>query len=318
MKHLGSCNTSIPAGLALLALIAPCVGAQPTVEFTNTDPIEINTRESAPIDGRVRPVRATPYPSTINVSGFLASETIDKVTVTLHGLFHEVPDDIDILLVGPHGQNILILSDAGGGWAIDPELGVSITLDDDAAGPLPDDDALVAGRFQPTNHVEDDAPDVFPEPQDDNGVPLGPAPIPSPATELAVFSGTRPNGTWELYVMDDDVLDAGKIAGGWSLVIRAGTPLAAFRRGDSNEDGMVNLSDAVFTLAALFLGGEQPDCADAADADDDGALTLSDAVYTLNHLFRGGVQPPLPGPVDCGPDPTEDAFVCGAPSTCRG
>jgi hypothetical protein len=81
------------------------------------------------------------------------------------------------------------------------------------------------------------------------------------------------------------------------------------RRGDANSDGAVNIADAVFTLAALFQGGPQPGCPDAADADDDGALALTDAVALLNYLFRGGAAPPAPGAEACGADPSADALA---------
>jgi subtilisin-like proprotein convertase family protein len=304
--------------LAHLTLYGAPLGAQVTVELTNPDPIKINTSRVPGNDGRARAARATPYPSAIEVSGFLASETIEKVTVTLHELFHEVPDDIDILLVGPTGLSIVILSDAGGGNAIDPQSPVTLTLDDDAERPVPDDDPLAPGRFQPSNHEleEDDDADVFPEPVDGNGAPAGPAPEASPATRLSVFAGSHPNGQWRLYVVDDDVLDAGRIGGGWSLTIRTAAQAPPFRRGDSNQDAAINLTDAVWTLSALFLGGAQPACADAADADDDGSVNIADAVYTLNHLFRGGPEPPAPGPAACGSDPTGDDLPCLPPPQC--
>ena len=62
-----------------------------------------------------------------------------------------------------------------------------------------------------------------------------------------------------------------------------------FRRGDSNDDGAVDLADAVFTLRSLFSSvGESPGCRDAADANGDGTLEVTDAIYELNHLFLGG------------------------------
>ncbi|MBI4607336.1 MAG: family 10 glycosylhydrolase [Planctomycetes bacterium] len=80
-----------------------------------------------------------------------------------------------------------------------------------------------------------------------------------------------------------------------------------FVRGDANDDGAVDISDAVAILAHLFLGGGAPRCPDAADANDSGKLDLSDAVYLLGHLFLGGRAPPAPFPLP-GRDPTEDAL----------
>jgi len=80
----------------------------------------------------------------------------------------------------------------------------------------------------------------------------------------------------------------------------------AFRRGDANSDGGLNLSDAVFLLDGLFRGGSPAACHDAADMNDDGALNLTDAVYVLDYLFRGGTAPPPPGPAGCKEDPTLD------------
>src|SRR5262245_11431490 len=73
-------------------------------------------------------------------------------------------------------------------------------------------------------------------------------------------------------------------------------PDPLFRRGDSNADGALNLTDAISTLNHLFIAGPAVPCEDAADADDDGRLNLTDAVYSLNHLFIAG--PPPPEPID--------------------
>jgi len=76
-----------------------------------------------------------------------------------------------------------------------------------------------------------------------------------------------------------------------------------FRRGDTNGDTTVDISDAVTMLMWLFSGGAPPGCMDAADSNADGDPDLSDAVYTLTFLFQGGDAPPLPGPTSCGPAP---------------
>jgi len=203
-------NSIINLGCFVLgAVFAESLCGAVAVTFANTNFIIIH--DTAPFGH----APATPYPSTINVSGFSPSDTVQKVTVTLHNLRHSTPDDLDILLVGPSGQNLIVLSDAGGGFA-DPDVPITITLDDDAASEVPDDgpdiDPLGSGTYRPSNF---EAVDVFPTP----------APSPSTATNLAVFSGTNPTGNWQLYIVDDDALDSGSISNGWSLTIQ--TPSSA-------------------------------------------------------------------------------------------
>ena len=85
-----------------------------------------------------------------------------------------------------------------------------------------------------------------------------------------------------------------------------------FIRGEVNSDARVNVTDPVFIVMHLFLGGEPPSCEDAADTNDDGVIDLSDAVYELAYLFAGGPPPPWPGPFRAGHDATPaDAFHCG-------
>ncbi|WP_134704977.1 DUF11 domain-containing protein [Ammoniphilus sp. YIM 78166] len=161
---------------------------QLTQSFANPAPIIINVQGPA-----------TPYPSTINVAGLTG--TIVKVTVTLSNISHTFPADLDILLVGPLGQNVLLLSDVGGNQDI---VGVTLTFDDDASTQVPT--PIVSGTFRPTNMG---GGDNFP----------APAPSPPYGSALSVFNGTNPNGTWNLFVFDDKPMDSGTIAGGWSLTI---------------------------------------------------------------------------------------------------
>src|SRR5204863_3033302 len=89
---------------------------------------------------------ATPYPSTINVSGM--SGTISDVTVTLRNVSHTWPADIDILLVGPGGQKAVIFSDVGGGNDIN---NITVTLSDSAGASLTATGLIVAGTYKPTD-----------------------------------------------------------------------------------------------------------------------------------------------------------------------
>ncbi|HVR76488.1 MAG TPA: hypothetical protein VMT52_19315, partial [Planctomycetota bacterium] len=65
-------------------------------------------------------------------------------------------------------------------------------------------------------------------------------------------------------------------------------------------------------LKAIFLGGETLPCEDAADLNDDGAVELSDAILLLNFLFRGGAPPASPFPAS-GIDETPDSLGCDLP-----
>jgi hypothetical protein len=91
-----------------------------------------------------------------------------------------------------------------------------------------------------------------------------------------------------------------------------------FRRGDANGDGTVNITDAIAVLACKFSGEACPSCRDAADVNDDGTDNITDPIRLLNHLFIGDRGLPLPGPTDCGVDPTADTLApcvderCGA------
>src|SRR6185295_11105892 len=90
---------------------------------------------------------ASVFPSTIAISG--VTDQVSKVTVTLRGLSHSNPDDIDILLVSPAGQKLVLMSDAGGGGDIN---NVTLTFDDDAASALSDSSQITSGTWRPSNY----------------------------------------------------------------------------------------------------------------------------------------------------------------------
>ncbi len=142
---------------------------------------------------------AAPYPAALVVSGLPPSAL--RVKARLNSVTHTFPADLDILLVGPGGQNVMLMSDAGGPGDISA---IDLTFDDGA--PVMTSAQLVTGTYAPT--------DVAP------GEDLpGPAPAGPYGTALSVFNGTNPNGTWHLYVSDDATEDSGSIAGGFSLIV---------------------------------------------------------------------------------------------------
>lgn len=86
-------------------------------------------------------------------------------------------------------------------------------------------------------------------------------------------------------------------------------PAVDFLRADADQNGNVELTDAVFLLDYLFRSAREVPCRDAADANDDGQLDISDGIFILRFLFSGGHSPPAPFP-DSGRDPTVDDIGC--------
>ena len=166
-----------------------------TFWFTNSAPIVI------PDVGA-----ASPFPSTITVSNLPG--LIGKVTASLVNLNHSYPDDLDVLLVGPAGNKVMLMSDAGGSHAL---VNVTPTFDDAAVSPIPDSGAIGTASYQPADY----------EPGNElTSVPPGLV-----STSLATFNGTKPNGIWSLYIEDDTPGDMGAVSNGWRLAITTITPV---------------------------------------------------------------------------------------------
>lgn len=183
-----SFSASPAACVALAVLAAAPAGAQ---TFSSSVPVAIGPATGA----------AAPYPSEIVVSG--VAEPVSELRVTLTDFGHEWPADVDVLLVGPEGQNLVLMSDVGSGIAV---TGLTLVFDDGAAAALGAGE-LTSGTWRPSNR-DDGVADGFP----------APAPAPSDATALATFAGSDPNGSWSLYVVSDGSGDSGSI-GGWSLTL---------------------------------------------------------------------------------------------------
>ncbi len=207
-------------GVALLAAALVPVLSAPSgaVLFCNTTPITF-TPPTTPTQS-VQPF--TPYPSSIAVTGLAG--TITDVNVTLNGFTHVRPEDIDVLLVAPDGTNLVLMSDIGGDNVFPGEAvsGVNLTFDDQAPASAPTDSQLSSGTFRPTdddNDVEEFVAgnvDTFPPP----------APAPSGNLALAAFNGRQPNGTWSLYVVDDQPgpPEPASFSGGWCVdIVTSGT-----------------------------------------------------------------------------------------------
>jgi subtilisin-like proprotein convertase family protein len=170
-----------------------------TFTFSNPAPITI------PDSGT-----ATPYPSTINVSGIPTGHVVTKVTVTINDFNHTWPRDVGVALRGPGGQICVLFNNAIGGSG-----GVTnrTYTFDQAFPPLPTSGFPPSGTYGPNNNS---ATRIF--------TGLGSPPYNSNLNIFNGLSGASVNGTWELFVQDFASGDAGNINGGWSITIQTGTP----------------------------------------------------------------------------------------------
>jgi subtilisin-like proprotein convertase family protein len=187
-----------------------------------------------------------PYPSTVSVSGLPANAVLKSVTVK--GVKHSFPDDIDMLLQSPTGTNVVLMSDVGGS---SNATGQNYTFDDAAAALMADAALNSNGTYRPTNFG---ASDTYP-------APIGLITQATPT--LASFTGD-PNGTWNLFINDGFAGDVGVISS-WELTFTIPTAInctsapgtvtvtvhvpIAFTAQPVNRTGCQN-SNVTFTAAA--------------------------------------------------------------------
>jgi subtilisin-like proprotein convertase family protein len=193
-----------------------------TVTFSNPANIAIPGIGSGAATG----APASPYPSLITVSGFLPTQRVGSLVVKINGFNHNFPDDVDMLLVGPTGARIVFWSDVGGSSCVGTASNnpgcanpaANVTIDDGAAGLLPDGTLITTGTYRPTDVG---ISDPFPPPAPCSDVTCDPDDAAPAGTKTlsGTFAGTSPNGSWSLYVVDDTNGDTGNITGGWALSI---------------------------------------------------------------------------------------------------
>ena len=197
---------------SLLAAAGPSAEAG-TSAPSNTTGININQASTGPGSQTV-----SPYPSSITTWGI--DGPITDVNVDLNNLTFGIPGDVEILLVSPTGTKVMLFSDSCSGtvpvirsfWTFDDEAGASFP------GYLSAPQGCGTGVWRPSDGAMTPTREL-------------PAPAPPPSTTypwygrtLSAFDGENPNGTWKLYVADDQQrpgvgADHGVILGGFRLII---------------------------------------------------------------------------------------------------
>jgi subtilisin-like proprotein convertase family protein len=230
---------AVAAVLAVMGLTAGSASAI-TSTFSNSSVITI------PDSGT-----ATPYPSTINVSGFAGN--VQKVTATLHNLHHTDLNDIAVLLVGPSGTNSLLMGRVGGS---DDAGIITLTFDQSSPFALNPDNTAVSGTFRPSQES------TKVEPLD----PPAPAGPTYPA-DLDLFNGTPANGEWKLFIQDEAAVDEGLVGGGWSLDVTAAVNTLTTGKPKLNKKkGIALIPVTVGDAGQLNLSGKGVKSASASKA----------------------------------------------------
>ena len=188
--------------LTVIILLIPCtVFANEYKIGNNYEPIIIDGFEEA-----------SPYPSTIEVSGY---KDITDVNVSIIGLTHSWPEDLYISLVGPTGASVVLMANAG--WPSSSEApgldSINLTFDDEASSQLPQEGYITAGSYQVSQY-----PYVFGQSYQEVD-PAQQYPYFTFGTDLSTFDGLDPNGEWYLYIFDDTHDDSGSISFGWMLTL---------------------------------------------------------------------------------------------------
>lgn len=241
--------------VALVALALPAGAEAATLTFANPQGLG-----PSGAGGTVGPANA--YPSSISVSGIQG--TVTDVNVTLLGMV--VSDDADIVVRGPNGEQVLLISDAcrsgtsqRGNWIFDQSAPGFISRPGPCSPSFPTQQSFLPSNYLPQ---PGDPMDNGVEPDDLSLAPGGPAP--PYVNNLAALAGGSPNGSWDLFALDDNSLDGVgfEIDSGWALTLEVdptvepppgGTPSNQFTIGgldgrtlsvDVASAGTVSIDDA--------------------------------------------------------------------------
>ncbi len=257
----GELDQTAAAGLALalLALVALPAGAQAaTLTFANPEGF-------GPSQGAGTGGPATQYPSSISVSGIAG--TVTDVNVTLLAMFANA--DTDMVLRGPNGQQVLLMSDAciqgtspRGNWIFDDSAPGFVSRQGPCSPSFP-----TQVSFRPSNYLgQPNADDISVEPDDLSVAPGGPPP--PYVNNLAVLAGGSPNGSWDLFVLDDN---AGSFVGfeinsGWALTLEVEpTPPADPPATPSNQFTIGTLDGRMLSVDVASAGTVSIDDAGSKD-----------------------------------------------------
>lgn len=152
---------------------------------------------------------ADPYPQTqIRADD---GKVITDLNVWVNGVFHNEPDDIDMVLEKVNGPRVMLMSDACGEYDVNA---YGWLFDDEAPAPMPDNgttNICGATAQRPTDHL----------PGESLPAPAPPGPY---ASSLSAFDLTEAGGEYRLWVNDDASGREGFFTHNFQLDMQTRTP----------------------------------------------------------------------------------------------
>ena len=175
--------------------------------------------------------------SVISASAMVGS--ITDVNVTLTGVkvnnFVQGISEHDVLLVGPHGQKIILIGFVCEAFTTPGPI--TFTLDQSAPNKLPSghQTPCVPGTYKPSDYAHLAPPFTY-------ILDVPPAPPWPYSANLGDLNGTAPNGTWTLFAAEHEGNEGGTIAS-WTLTIQTdGIPLPCEFE-DQFNDGVLTFDE---------------------------------------------------------------------------
>jgi hypothetical protein len=184
--NFGNFIGATPNGTWRLYVIAPAISASGSIEAGWSLTLDTAVPDAVVPGDPSGKGAADPYPLTRTVSG--VNGVITDLDVSLTGVYHARPADLEMVLEGPRGQKVALMSDVCGGSTA---VNQAWAWDDEAISPMYGATPCPDGSYRPGSKVNDE---------------LMPYPLSLPLdlrTTLGEFDLTDPNGAWRLWVYDD-------------------------------------------------------------------------------------------------------------------
>ncbi len=219
-------------------------------------------------------------PLTVDLPGYIIAlaDTISYKSDTVYA-GEQAMIEIDVVN-SQELQNLVI--------PVDYSSGMALTLDSfSVAGTRADGFAdIIVGGSESLKKIA-----VFVQ---NTGTPLSPGN--GPVLRLYFNTDEYAFGNWmtpiDTVTVDNESLKLGTTNFDYTPVFYGGeVVIRDVARGDANNDGRLDVGDAVYLINFVFRSGEGTITIESGDANFDFIIDVGDAVYLINYIFHGGPAP---------------------------